>query len=133
MAVHRCQPGDTFCYQATRRGKGRPWSTAGSNGARRARASPGPATRESRRREQEEGRLQGGALVAIRLALENHELGLEEVREALVQALAADARLLEPAEADAEVRAHRVVPDRARPEPRGDLAGPVHVIGENRR
>src|ERR1700728_2413427 len=77
--------------------------------------------------------LQRGVLVARRLALEDHELDLEERRQALVHALAADTGLLEPAEAHAEVGPHRVVPDGARPEPPADLAGPVDVAGEHRR
>src|ERR1700733_12649762 len=76
--------------------------------------------------------LENGVLVAVRVPLEDHELGLEEVRQALVHALAADAGLLEPAEADAEVGPHRVVPDGAGPEPSADLAGPVDVVGEHR-
>jgi hypothetical protein len=71
-------------------------------------------------------------LVALRLALEDHELGLEEVLETLVDALAADAGLLVPAEAHAEVGAHRVVAHGAGTQPPGDLAGPVDVVGEHR-
>src|SRR5689334_22430215 len=71
--------------------------------------------------------LQERVLVAFRLALQDHELGLQEVREAFVHALAADAGLLEPAEAHAEVGTHRVVPHGARPQPCRDLTGPVDV------
>jgi len=38
--------------------------------------------------------LQRGALVALRLAFEDQKLGLKEVRQALVHALAADADCL---------------------------------------
>src|ERR1700735_1326912 len=46
--------------------------------------------------------LENGVLVAVRVPLEDHELGLEEVRETLVHALAAAAGLREAADADAE-------------------------------
>ena len=47
-------------------------------------------------------------------------------------AFAADARLLESAEGDAEVGSERVVADGARSELAGDLAGPVGIVSEHR-
>src|SRR5436190_3140038 len=64
-----------------------------------------------------------GVLVARGVALEDDELGLQEVRQPLVDALAADAGLLEAAERDAEVGAERVVPDRAGAQLPGDRTG----------
>ncbi len=52
-------------------------------------------------------------------------------QQALDATLAADARLLEAAERHAEVGAERVVPDGARAQLPGDLAGPVDVVGED--
>src|SRR5437763_6608454 len=64
---------------------------------------------------------------------EDDGLGLEERQEAFFAALTTDARLLEPAEGHAEVRAEGVVADGAGAEPTGHLSGPVDVVREHRR
>ena len=68
----------------------------------------------------------GGRLV------EDDGLGLEEGHEPFLAALAADARLLEPAERDAEVGAERVVPTVPGAELAGHGTGAVGVGGEHR-
>ena len=60
--------------------------------------------------------------------VEDDRLGLEERQQPFLAALAADARLLEAAERDAEVGPERVVADGAGAELPGDLAGPVDVV-----
>ena len=61
----------------------------------------------------ESGVLQGGVLVARGTALEDDELGLEDVRQPFMDAFAADAGLLKAADRDAEGGAERVVADGA--------------------
>src|SRR4029078_10881333 len=81
---------------------------------RRSPPSASPAVRRDRSRCASPSR--GSVAVALARLLENDRLRLDEVAQPLGTTLAADARLLEPAEGHAEVGAERVAADRGVPQ-----------------